>query len=492
MASIATSFQNLNQINTAFSILNSGFSLASAISWAQSAFSHAENVTPYGYSYASDSQISVMYSSGDSATLYGSGLSGSSQYLTRLDYHFSTGLDVTLLGSINRSSSGYMTGYISKATVSQPGLGSIAIYGNSNVHGSTVAVSKVVWDVNGVHFEQGGSVTASVWISGGYYQVGLSGLISSGALTYGGQSLDIAGISVDARTTASSGEALLKSLLTVSDTITASGTSTTLFGYGGNDTLIGGEGTDTALFSGPRTNYTITKTTTGYTVADNIGTDGTDTLSNVEQAQFTDHTTSLAQMDRVFKYFIAYYGRAPSSTGAYYWLDNLSGTFAGDERQLVWNFGSSTQTEFMSLYGSGGSISDFVSKVYDNIFNRTPLQSGLDYWNGVYNTYKAQGMDDNTIRGMMVTWIMDGAANTASNKDLTTFNNKVVAASAFTAAVNTPDELAGYRNASNTAALDYARSWLHEITSDAGTLSSHVDHTALDQTTVQLVGLYSH
>jgi hypothetical protein len=90
----------------------------------------------------------------------------------------------------------------------------------------------------------------------------------------------------------------------------------------------------------------------------------------------------------------------------------------------------------------------------------------------------------------MVTWIMDGAIDSATNKDLTTLNNKVIAASLFTAAVDTPVELAGYRIASNTAALDYAREWLHEITNDSTTLNSHIDTATLDQTIIQLVGLY--
>lgn len=258
----------------------------------------------------------------------------------------------------------------------------------------------------------------------------------------------------------------------------------------GTDTINGGGGTDTAAYSGARSNYTVTKTTTGYTVKDATGADGIDTLTNVEQLQFVDHTVNLAQMDRVFKYFVAYYGRAPASTGKDYWLDNLSGSFANDEKQLVWNFGSATQTEFINLYGSGGTVSDFVSKVYNNLFNRTPLQTGLDYWNGIYDAKKAEGKDDNAIRGEMVTWIMDGATDSATNKDLTTLNNKVLAASMFTAAVDTPAELAGYRIASNTTALDYAREWLHEITNDSTSLNSHIDPVALDQTIIQLVGLY--
>ncbi|MDM0018336.1 peroxidase family protein [Variovorax saccharolyticus] len=46
---------------------------------------------------------------------------------------------------------------------------------------------------------------------------------------------------------------------------------------------------DTAVFSGPRGNYTVTTGTDGVTtVTDNVGTDGTDTLRNIERLQFGD------------------------------------------------------------------------------------------------------------------------------------------------------------------------------------------------------------
>jgi Ca2+-binding RTX toxin-like protein len=55
---------------------------------------------------------------------------------------------------------------------------------------------------------------------------------------------------------------------------------------------------DTALFSGPRANYTVTPpaaaaTDPVYTVTDNVGTDGTDRLRNVERLRFTDQTVGL-------------------------------------------------------------------------------------------------------------------------------------------------------------------------------------------------------
>ncbi len=54
---------------------------------------------------------------------------------------------------------------------------------------------------------------------------------------------------------------------------------------------------DTAVFSGPRANYTITQNADGsITVTDGTGTDGTDTLRNIENLRFSDGDVSVAPL----------------------------------------------------------------------------------------------------------------------------------------------------------------------------------------------------
>jgi VCBS repeat-containing protein len=79
------------------------------------------------------------------------------------------------------------------------------------------------------------------------------------------------------------------------NTILAGAGDDRLKGAGGNDTLDGGAGTDTAVFTGARANYTVTAVAGGFTVTDTrLGSpDGTDTLKNVELAQFSDQTITL-------------------------------------------------------------------------------------------------------------------------------------------------------------------------------------------------------
>src|SRR5207244_8850453 len=56
---------------------------------------------------------------------------------------------------------------------------------------------------------------------------------------------------------------------------------------------------DTAVFSGARANYTVTNVGGVITVTDNTGTDGIDTLRNIERLQFTDVTVNVAPVPAV-------------------------------------------------------------------------------------------------------------------------------------------------------------------------------------------------
>jgi methionine-rich copper-binding protein CopC len=61
----------------------------------------------------------------------------------------------------------------------------------------------------------------------------------------------------------------------------------------GNDAIDGGGGIDTSIYSGLRSSFTVTKSGTGFTVADTKGNEGTDTLINVERLQFSDKKLAL-------------------------------------------------------------------------------------------------------------------------------------------------------------------------------------------------------
>ncbi|MCM8623102.1 MAG: S8 family serine peptidase [Candidatus Accumulibacter sp.] len=77
------------------------------------------------------------------------------------------------------------------------------------------------------------------------------------------------------------------------DTLIGNAANNVLRGNAGNDTIDGSTGIDTAVFGGGRTNYTLTKTGTGFTVLAMSGTDGTDTITGVERLQFSDAKLAL-------------------------------------------------------------------------------------------------------------------------------------------------------------------------------------------------------
>ncbi|WP_298283221.1 hypothetical protein, partial [Novosphingobium sp.] len=65
------------------------------------------------------------------------------------------------------------------------------------------------------------------------------------------------------------------------------------FAHGGDDTIDGGDDTDTAAYAERRDRYTVVRNAENVlTVIANFTSEGTDTLTGVEQIAFTDATIS--------------------------------------------------------------------------------------------------------------------------------------------------------------------------------------------------------
>ncbi len=82
--------------------------------------------------------------------------------------------------------------------------------------------------------------------------------------------------------------------------LTGGSANDTFTGGAGNDAIDGGAGTgDKVVFSGARANYTISFSGATYTAVDNRGgsPDGTDTVTNVENFQFSDGTLTASQLN---------------------------------------------------------------------------------------------------------------------------------------------------------------------------------------------------
>ncbi|BDI61690.1 hypothetical protein [Qipengyuania nanhaisediminis] len=77
----------------------------------------------------------------------------------------------------------------------------------------------------------------------------------------------------------------------IANTLIGSSEANVLTGLSGNDTLDGGGNVDIAVFRGDRSEYVISQTASGVFTIE--GPDGTDTLTNIEFAQFDDETLRL-------------------------------------------------------------------------------------------------------------------------------------------------------------------------------------------------------
>lgn len=161
------------------------------------------------------------------------------------------------------------------------------------------------------------------------------------------------------------------------DSLTGDDAANLLKGGKGNDTLNGGGGIDTAVYDGDRSNYTITITATGVTVA---GADNSsDTLVGVERLQFQDRLVDVDIGDhtwQTYRLYQAAFNRAPDGSGLKYWAGQMENGV--NLNQIASQFISSA--EFQSLYGNNPTNQQFVANLYNNVLHRAPDQGGLDYW----------------------------------------------------------------------------------------------------------------
>jgi hypothetical protein len=133
------------------------------------------------------------------------------------------------------------------------------------------------------------------------YQWSAGGTALSGATTNSytltqtevGKAITVIASYTDAFGTAESKLSTPTPAVAVNQTSTGSTGNDSLTGSAGNDSLDGGAGTDAVVYSGSRSNFSLTKTITGFTLADGTGAAGTDTLQNVERLKFSDGAIAL-------------------------------------------------------------------------------------------------------------------------------------------------------------------------------------------------------
>jgi hypothetical protein len=188
-----------------------------------------------------------------------------------------------------------------------------------------------------------------------------------------------------------------------------------LTGLAGNDILDGGAGIDTAAFTSARSGYSVTATATGYTVMDELGSDGTDTLSSVERRQFSDKSINLTvgdtartvtetQLDSLVELYIAYINRVPDADGMAFWIGQLKAGQSLDQIGEAF-YGAAVQFSSLTGYSTTMTNADFVTLVYSNVLGRSsPDAGGLAFWSNALASGSA-------TRGTLVASIL-GSAHT--------------------------------------------------------------------------------
>lgn len=174
------------------------------------------------------------------------------------------------------------------------------------------------------------------------------------------------------------------------DTILGNEVANLLRGNRGDDTLDGKGGLDMAQFTGARANYTIVKTSTGFSVTDKAGSEGVDLLAGIERLSFSDTLYALdvdpsGTGGQAFRIYQAAFNRTPDAGGLGYWLGVMDHGVALTD--IASGFIGSA--EFKTVYGAAPTNRDLVTKFYENILHRAPEQAGFDFWFGVLESNAA-------------------------------------------------------------------------------------------------------
>lgn len=155
-----------------------------------------------------------------------------------------------------------------------------------------------------------------------------------------------------------------------------------------------------------------------------------------------------ATTQTIQKMYIAYFGRPADTIGLQYWADKT-------EAQIIAGFSASSESQ--ALFGNQGSAAK-INAIYNNLFARDAEPAGLQYW--VQKLESGQVSQAEAMYTIM---------NNAGAGDVTAVANKLAAAEAFTAQIDTTPEILGYSGAN---AAQSAREWLGKVNANVASLDA--------------------
>ena len=212
------------------------------------------------------------------------------------------------------------------------------------------------------------------------------------------------------------------------DTVLGNGAANNIRGGGGNDSIDGGAGIDSASFLGARTNFSVVKTATGFTVTDKNLTEGSDTLASVEVLRFSNMNINLTigataktlpaeALKSIVELYIAYFNRVPDADGMAYWIGEFNKGMTLNQISTSF-YGVAISPDFSALtgYSANMSTTDFVKVIYKNVLGRNEVdQGGLDYWNAALA--KAPGTAGAETRDSLIKTIISAAHSYKGNAE---------------------------------------------------------------------------
>ncbi|QJE00148.1 DUF4214 domain-containing protein [Massilia forsythiae] len=192
-------------------------------------------------------------------------------------------------------------------------------------------------------------------------------------------SYGLVAVSVDAAGNATSSGTTLSFNVANTANITGTAGNDKLTATAGSTAIDGQGGIDTVTYNGARANFTVAKEVWGYGVTDNAGNGGHDALINVERLHFNDADVALdinGNAGQMFRLYQAAFDRPAEAGGLGYWINAMD--IGHSLQEIALSFTKSA--EFIGMYGSNPSTSDFVTNLYHNVLHRDPEAGGFNFW----------------------------------------------------------------------------------------------------------------
>jgi len=146
------------------------------------------------------------------------------------------------------------------------------------------------------------------------------------------------------------------------------------------------------VFGGPRANYSISKSGTGFTVTDTVSSGGTVPVAADARLRFTDVSLALdteGNAGKSYRVYRAAFNRTPDIAGLSFWIEAMDKGYSLPA--IAAEFIKST--EFRTLYGAQPSNAQLVERLYRNVLQREGEPAGVAFWIDVLNQNKATRAD---------------------------------------------------------------------------------------------------